>query len=154
MTGSALKRTAMAGTWTTERFPQFSEPIQRLAEQHRELKDEPLHLAVSYGPAREQQDIFLFEVIGGTESINPEGDLFETTFLPASGFPMGPEQKLHLILTNPQELHEAIDKGWPLAKEIIQAVRSPVDHKVLFADRTGKDILEHLKRRRRRPVRG
>ena len=107
----------MAGTWTTERFPQFAEAIGKLAQQHRELEDEPLHLAVSYGPPREQEDIFLFEVIGGTD-INPEGNLFETTFLPASGFPMEPGQRLHLILTNPEELHEAVDKGWPLAKEI------------------------------------
>jgi hypothetical protein len=134
----------MAGSWTTERFPQFAEPIRRLTEQHRELKDEPLHLAVSYGPAREQQDIFLFEVIGGTESINPEGDLFETIFLPASGFPMAPGQKLHLILTNPQELQEGVGKDWPLAKEIVQALRSPADHEVLYADETGREILDQL----------
>lgn len=146
----------MAGTWTTERFPQFAEPIRRLTEQHRELKDEPLHLAVSYGPAREHQDIFLFEVIGGSESVNPEGDLFETTFLPASGFPMAPGQKRHLILTNPQELQEAVGKEWPLVREIVNALRSPADHKVLFADETGREILDHLqaKARGREAVRG
>jgi hypothetical protein len=145
----------MAGTWTTERFPQFAEPIRKLAQQHRALEDEPLHLAVSYGPPREEQDIFLFEVIGGS-GINPEGDLFETTFLPASGFPMDPGQKLHLILTNPEELREAADKDWPLAKEIIRALRSPADHQVLFADKTGHKILKYLKSRTpgREAVRG
>ena len=69
----------MAGSWTADRFPQFEAAIRRLTEQHRELVDEPLHLAVSYLPAmRDQQHIFLLEVIGGPgESINPERDLFE-----------------------------------------------------------------------------
>ena len=57
----------MAGSWSSERFPQFEQPIRTLTEQHRELKDEPLHLAIAYGPLRDQQDIFLFEVIGGAE---------------------------------------------------------------------------------------
>jgi hypothetical protein len=55
----------MAGPWTAERFPQFEAAIRRLTDQHRGLVDEPLHLAVSYLPAlRDQQHIFLFEVIG------------------------------------------------------------------------------------------
>lgn len=59
----------MAGTWTSERFPQFEPAIRRLTEQHRELEDEPLHLALGYLPRRKGQEvydgIFLFEVIGG-----------------------------------------------------------------------------------------
>ena len=51
----------MAGSWTADRFPQFEAAIRHLTEQHRELVDEPLHLAVSYLPAtRDQQHIFLF----------------------------------------------------------------------------------------------
>jgi hypothetical protein len=53
------------GKWTADRFPCFEPAIRRLAEQHRELRDEPLHLAVSYGPKRDPQDIFLFEVVAG-----------------------------------------------------------------------------------------
>src|SRR5438552_2950735 len=79
----------MAGSWTSERFPQFEAAIRRLTDQHRELADEPLHLALSYLPAkRDQQHIFLFEVIGGAgESGNPERDLFEVTFAASPGFP-------------------------------------------------------------------
>jgi hypothetical protein len=32
--------------------------IRRLAEQHRELRDEPLHLAISYGPKRHERTFF------------------------------------------------------------------------------------------------
>jgi len=146
----------MAENWTTERFPQFEAPIRRLMEQHRQLEDEPLHLAISYGPPREQQDSFWFAVIGGTDSMNPEGDLFESTFLPGSGFLMSSGQKLHLILTNWQELQEAVRQGWPLAMEILLALRSPTDHKVLYADKTGKKVLTFLRAeaKRREAVRG
>jgi hypothetical protein len=146
----------MAGTWTTERFPAFADAIRRLTAEHQELKDEPLHLAISYGPPREQQDIFLFEVIGGDDTLNPEGDLFEVTFLPGSGFPMAPSQKLHLILTNRKELQEATNKGWPLAMEILSALRSSGTHKVLHKDQLGKKILAFLyaEARRREAVRG
>jgi hypothetical protein len=41
----------LPGHWAADRFPQFEAPIRRLAEQHRELVDDPLHLAVSYQPA-------------------------------------------------------------------------------------------------------
>ena len=54
----------MAGSWTSEKFPQFEQAVRALTEQHRELEDEPLHLAISYGPLRDQQDIFLFEKRG------------------------------------------------------------------------------------------
>jgi hypothetical protein len=134
----------------------FAEPIRRLTEQHRALEDEPLHLALPYGPPRDREDIFLFEVIGGTESLNPEGDLFEATFLPALGFPLAPGQKLHLILTNPEELKEAVRRDWPLAQEILQALRSVDNHQVLHADKVGRKILQFLRgeARRRETLRG
>lgn len=136
----------MAGSWTADRFPQFEAAIRRLASQHQELADEPLYLALSYLPAtRDQQHIFLFEVIGGiTESIPSERDLFETTFLPASGFPMGPNEQLHLILTNPHELEIGIKEGWPLVSELVDAIHR-ADYQVLHADDTGRQLLELLR---------
>src|SRR5436309_13049248 len=100
----------MAGSWTSERFPQFEQQIRELTEKHRQLEDEPLHLAVSYGPHRDQQDIFLFEVIGGLESISPEADLFEAAFESVPGLSTGFAQRLHLVLTNPSELKQALDE--------------------------------------------
>ncbi len=135
----------MAGPWTAERFPQFEAPIRRLTAQHRELVDEPLHLAVSYlPPMRDQHHIFLFEVIGGpAESINPERDLFEAVFETSPGFPMGPDEQLHLILTNPQELRIALREGWSLAGEVVGAIRAG-DYRVLHWDEVGERILEEL----------
>jgi len=141
----------MAGSWTAYRFPQFEAAIRRLTEQHRELVDEPLHLAVSYLPAmRDQQHIFLFEVIGGPgESINPERDLFEAIFETTPGFPMGPNEQLHLILTNPRELEIALREGWSLASEVVNAIRAR-DYEVLYKDEVGERVLDKLEAEARR----
>ena len=135
----------MAGSWTSDRFPQFEQAIRQLTEQHRELEDEPLHLAVSYLPAkRDQQHIYLFEVIGTAgDSINPEEDLFEVTFGNTDGFPMAKGQELHLILTNPRELDIALERSWPLASELVTALRDG-DFKVLFQDEVGEKVLTTL----------
>lgn len=147
----------MAGSWTAERFPRFEAAIRRLTEQHRELVDEPLHLAVSYLPAmRDQQHIYLFEVIGDPgESINPERDLFEAVFATSPGFPMGPNEQLHLILTNTRELEIALREGWSLAAEVVNAIRDG-DYEILYKDEVGERVLNELEAEARRPeaVRG
>ena len=109
------------------------------------MVDEPLHLAVSYFPAtRDQQHIFLFEVIGTSgESINPDRDLFEVNFEASPGFPMEPNEQLHLILTNPRELECALENGWPLAIEVIDAIRAG-DFAVLYQDEVGERVLAML----------
>ena len=141
----------MPGTWISDRFPQFEAALRRLTEQHRELVDEPLHLAVSYLPAvRDQQHIFLFEVIGAPwESLNPERDLFEATFAATPGFPMGQDEQLHLILTNPRELEIALQEGWPLASEVVNAIRAG-NYVVLYKDGIGEGVLTTLQEEARR----
>src|SRR5438132_7835308 len=99
----------MAGKWTSERFPHFESAIRRLTDQHRELEDEPLHLALAYLPRRNGQEvvqgIFLFEVIGGwADQYDQSEDLFEAGFDAVPGLPTGFDETLHLILTNPHEL--------------------------------------------------
>lgn len=134
----------MAGTWTSERFPQFESAIRQLTEQHRQLKDEPLHLAVSYGPEREPQDIFLLEVIGGDHPLSLDHELFETVFTSTSGFPMRADQNLHLVLTTLGELETALREGWPSAEEIRKAIASG-DYKVLHDDEVGQRIMNWLR---------
>jgi hypothetical protein len=55
----------MAGTWVLENLPQFEPALRRLTQQHRELEDEPLHLAVAYLPVRQGKEahdgVYLFE---------------------------------------------------------------------------------------------
>ena len=143
----------MAGTWKEDRLPRYREAIHRLTEQHLELVDEPLRLAIFYHPgARDPRDVFLFEVVDGLgESVNPDRDLFEVTFASSSGFPMGPNEQLHLILTNVQELEVALREDWPLASELVNAIREG-DAEVSFKDDVGERILALLQAESRREV--
>jgi hypothetical protein len=50
--------------WTIKRFPGLASQIRNLAQQHREFREEPLHLAIAYEPDRDPNDIFLFELLG------------------------------------------------------------------------------------------
>ena len=135
----------MAGRGGSEQLRQFERPLQELLEQHLELKDEPLHLAVAFTPARDPNDIFLLEVVGGwSQSISPDKELFEVVYLPESGFPMAADQKLHLVLTTPEELATALEEDWLSSREIVDAVRRG-DFKVLHEDPLGKKALKQLK---------
>jgi len=141
----------MARSWLADRFPQHEAAIRRLTEQHRDLVDEPLHLAIAYLPAiRDQQHLFLFEVIQDLgETISPERDLFETVFETTPGFPMGPNEQLHLILTNPRELEIALRESWSLASEVVNAIRAS-DYEVLYKDEVGSWVLDRLEAEARR----
>ncbi len=57
---------------------------------------------------------------------------------------MGPNEQLHLILTNPHELEIGIQEGWPLVNEIVSAIHRG-DYKVLHTDDTGRHLLELLR---------
>ena len=139
----------MAGTWTSERLPQFESAIRQLTEQHRQLKDEPLHLALSYDPQREQQDIFLLEVIGSEDRLAENRELFETVFTSTPSFPMNTSQRLHLVLITPAEWEAALREGWPSAEEIRRAIAEG-DYKVLHADEVGQRLLKSLQPESRR----
>jgi hypothetical protein len=83
-------------------------------------------------------------VIGGNgDSVNPDRELFETTYASTPGFPMVEGQQLHLVLTNQRELDVALSEGWPSVCEVVDAIQSN-DYKKLYADRTGGPILKRL----------
>lgn len=133
----------MAGTWTRERFPQFEAEIRQLTAQHRELRDEPLHLAVAYDPGRDSQDRFLFEVVDYVGSSEPslERDLFEATFRATPTLPVNGGEWLHLVLTTSEELPVALEQRWPLADEFRNAVKRG-DFEVVFQDEVGQRMME------------
>jgi hypothetical protein len=102
--------------------------LRALVEQHRQIEDEPLALALAYAPEGESRNLYLLEVIekpGHPEAgfIADEGDLFEVEFASTEGFPMELHQRLHLILTNPVELPYALEHDWPAARGLRGAVR-------------------------------
>ncbi len=137
----------MAGTWTADKLPQFEPAIRQLTEQHRELEDEPLHLALAYLPIRDRkklEEIFLFEVIGIAADLSGDaGEVLEATFEPVPGLPTGFSQALHLILTTPRGIEKALRNGDALALKVADAVQRG-DFKVLHTDSIGSSVLKQL----------
>ncbi len=131
--------------WTTSRFPGLEGPLHEMIEQHRELNDEPLLLAMIYDPGRESPDIFLFELLEhfGQDLIEPDRTLFEATYGTGLGLPLEPSQKLHLVLTHPEELRVALEQDWDTASEVRSAVGRG-DYEILFMDEKGERALELL----------
>jgi hypothetical protein len=135
----------MAG-FTTIRFPHIQDQLRRLIEQHLEIKDEPLHLALVFDPRRDTTDIFLFEVASdfGGNMVAPEKEFFEMAYGSSDAFPMPEGQQLRFVMTNPEELRAAEAEGWNSLKEVEDAVRRG-DYEVLFADKAGESILRELR---------
>jgi hypothetical protein len=134
--------------WTVQRFPGLERQIRDLAEQHREFRDEPLHLAIADQPGRDLNDIFLFELLGnfGGNEVTSDARLFEVTFESSPSFAMEADQKLHLVLSNPEEFRVALDQQWPTAEEIRTAVHGG-NFEVLHTDKIGRKALELLNER-------
>ena len=132
----------MASTWAIERLPQIEAQLRQLTDQHRELRDEPLHLAVAFQRRDDPQGIYLFEVVGhfAAGEISPDSSLFEVTFTPSPMFPIPEGQHLHLLLTSPEEIRVALEQNWPSADEIRHAIRDG-NYKELFADSVGQQVL-------------
>jgi hypothetical protein len=134
--------------WTIKRFPGLESQIRDLAQQHREFRDEPLHLAIAYQPDRDPNDVFMFEPLGnvGGNEVTSEARLFEVTFESTPSFTMEGGQKLHLVLSNPLEFQAALDQRWPSAKEIRAAVQRGT-FEVLHSDDIGQEAMELLNER-------
>jgi hypothetical protein len=120
---------------TSKQFPEYAEELRGLVTQHRKIRDEPLLLAIYYKPRREEDDVFLFEVIGefGAGAIDEDRELFEVTYPSSTNFPLEAGQRLHLVLTNPQEYEVAVQQGWKHVQELREAIKSS-DFQVLYSD--------------------
>jgi hypothetical protein len=115
--------------------------VERLVDEHRQLRDEPLLLAAYFEPARSPGDVFLFEVIDGfgAGSIDEDRKLFEVAYASTPSFPLPSGHHLHLILTNPEELEVAYRQGWPSLDEVRAAVRAG-NSVTVFSDPSRPDL--------------
>ena len=103
----------------------YEASVRELVDEHLELKDAPLLLAVYYMPDDDTENIYLLEILdgfGGNE-ISNENELFDFSFGSSSGFPLKKDQRLYLTLTNPVEWEAAINRGWPSAQRICSAMK-------------------------------
>lgn len=130
-------------------FPQYADDIRELVEDHRTLEDERLLLAIYYAPAdsrRPQQDVYLFEVYDGYHQnrVGDTNDWQEVLFGTTPAFPLPREQYLHVVLTNPAEFAVGLERGWPLACEVKQAIASG-RFQVVYLEPGQEALLEQLR---------
>ncbi|HET6249263.1 MAG TPA: hypothetical protein VFE47_16325 [Tepidisphaeraceae bacterium] len=128
-------------------YPDYKEAVAKLVEQHRKLRNGRLHLAVYLAPPkRAKRDIYLFELIEdfGGGSIDPDKKLFTFAYGSTPGFPLPPDARLWMILTNPAELDHAIQENWKRLHDLRQS-RKTGQAIVLHADAMGKKFWNKLK---------
>jgi hypothetical protein len=128
--------------WKPEKLAQ----VQKLVDAHKLLKEEPLLLAIYYTSPRAPDDFSIFEVIEnfGSNSVDPDKELFEVTYESSAQFPMHEGQQLRLVLTNPRELQVALQERWALLEEVRDAVKQR-RAKVIWQDPIGAKFLESLR---------
>jgi hypothetical protein len=132
---------------TVATYPDYKEPVEKLIEQHRKLRNGRLHLAVYLAPPnRAKRDIYLFEVIDdfGGGRIDPDKKLFAFAYGSTPGFPLPQGARLWMILTNPAELDKAIEENWKRVDEIRNA-RKREQAIVLHADVKGRKFWNKIK---------
>lgn len=106
------------------KYPNYLDQVRDLVEQHRELAEEPLLLAIYYAPDREPEDVFLIEVLDNFRgsALEASGDILEVLYGQTELFVL--EQKsamLHILLSNPDEFRNAVAHATSRIKELIEA---------------------------------
>jgi hypothetical protein len=132
-------------------FPEYLNQVKELVNQHLELVEEPLLLAIYYAPdgdvpERNPEDVFLFEVLGNFDgsSIAYEGDLLEVVYGNTPHFVMhSRDSLLHIILTSPAELYEAAQRNTRRFQEVKRAL---AEHRaqIIYSDPQGVELQKVL----------
>ncbi len=119
------------------------ESVKELVDEHRLLKDGPLHLAIQLSDPRTKKDVILFEVIGGFGSghIDPS-KRFLKVGMATSKVPVAAGGELRFVLTSPEELQEAIAKNW---KDVMWLKARLANARVHHEDAKGKRLLKALR---------
>ncbi len=97
-----------------------------VTKDHVAIDDEPLLLAVYYASGDAPQDECLFEVARDFGYGGPSEDkhIFQVQFGPTANFPLPPDSRLRLSLTNPAEFRQAVREGWPEVQDLQRAIKS------------------------------
>jgi hypothetical protein len=128
-------------------YPDYEAEVRELVEQHKELADEPLLMALYFRSNRKgaENDVFVLEVLDNYPvSAFEEEDFLEVLYGSTPHFVMGMGQMLHLILTNLEELSRNIKRKTRIAGEIQQALNKG-SYKLIFVAEGHKNLLEQIR---------
>ncbi len=93
---------------------------------HTELKDTPLILAIYFKSGQSPNEECVFEVLRhfGLDEVSEEKSVFQIQFGPTQNFRLPEGDRLHLFLSNPNEMMYAIEHGWPEINDLIEAIKA------------------------------
>lgn len=130
---------AIATDPTHMRYRQYIAP---LVERHKENYGDKLLLSVSYTPERDESDIFLLTVLAGfhSHSLEENGDILEVLYGSTNAFPLFGNDRLHILLTSPEEFEEAKQKQTSRLTEFMTACKN--DKAILLYRREGSTFLQ------------
>jgi hypothetical protein len=132
---------------TVEKYPDFEPQVKKLVAQHRTQWNKQLHLAVYFAPPkRPKRDVYLFEIIDGFGGghVDPDQKLFRFAYGSTPGFPLPTGTSLQMVITNPNELDEALRDNWKRIEEI-RAARKIGKATVIYSDVIGRKLWNKIK---------
>ena len=119
--------------------------VRSLVSSHREIADEPLHLAMYFENPENPKDLYLLEVLEnfGQNRVSDEEEIMRVSFPASADFPIDAEKRLSLILTNLPELRVALVDDWDSFRDVRGLIENS-RYKVVFSDPVGEKILGEL----------
>ena len=107
-------------------YPEQMDLIKDLVlNDHTEFKETPLILAIYFKSRQFPNEECVFEVLHrfGLDEVSEVNSIFQIQFGPTLNFPLPLGDRLHLFLSNPNEMMYAIEHGWPEISDLVQAIR-------------------------------
>ena len=99
--------------------------LVQLISEHRQFKNQPLHLAVAYRSSEVALDLFLLEVadnFAGNEVSDKR--LFMKVWVAQSPeFTVRDATDFYLLLTNPNEFERGLKQNWPQVRQLRDSVK-------------------------------
>ena len=130
-------------------YPDLTSQIQELVNEHLDLIDQPLLVAVYYASEAAPNEECLFEVARhfGFDEVSEDRQIFQIQFGPSDNFPLPPGDRLRLSLTNTAEFREALSQGWPEIKDLIKAIDQSQSSLLYYrrGDGDAQEIVDALK---------
>ena len=106
-------------------YPEQAELISDLVlNDHTDIEETPLVLAIYFASRRVPDEECLFEVLHhfGFDEVSEERTIYQIQFGRTLNFPLPVGDRLRLFLTNPTEMIYAIENGWPEVYDLVVAM--------------------------------
>lgn len=115
-------------------YPEQMELMHDLVlNDHTQLEDTPLSLAIYFRSRRVPDEECVFEVLHrfGFDEVSEEHSVFQVQFGPTHNFRLPDGDRLRLFLSNPTEILYAVENNWPELNDLCGAMQLD-QYKVIY----------------------